>query len=185
MEKQSVELGHGSGFAHESIWQVLKEDLRVNGSILRPGAQAMAMYRLGHWADQSRRSRFIPFFLSKIGSVLVRNLYGIELYRTSRIGRRVIIAHQNGIVIHEFCTIGDDCIIRQGVTIGAASDEEGVTRENAPIIGNRVQFGAGSMIVGKVTIGDDVRIGPNAVVSTDVPANSSVLAPRCKIISWA
>ena len=54
-------------------------------------------------------------------SFFVRNFYGIELYPTARIGRRFGIAHQHGIVIHKRAVIGDDCLIRQGVTIGAAA----------------------------------------------------------------
>jgi serine O-acetyltransferase len=116
----------------------------------------------------------------------VRNWYGIELYPDAIIGRRFRIGHQSGIVIHRHATSGDDCIVRQGVTIGMGGmhrlEDGSYFRESAPFIGNRVDFGAGSKIVGKVTIGDDANIGPNAVVLTDVPESTSVFAPMSKML---
>jgi serine O-acetyltransferase len=116
----------------------------------------------------------------------VRNAYGIEIYSTARIGRGVIIGHQSGIVIHEFATIGDDCLIRQGVTMGLArGHKKAPSPENAPTIGDRVDIGAGAVIVGPVKIGDDVRIFPNAVVLTNVPSRTTVMAPTSRLISMA
>jgi len=163
------------------LWAQLKEDKRVNhNSMLQPGFHAVAMYRLGRWAREKPIRR--PWlFLAKVLHVLIRNGYGIELYWTARIGRRFMIAHAGTIVIHRFCTIGDDCIIRHGATIGAADEWD---RKLAPVIGNAVEIGAGAMVIGKVVIGDNVRIGPNAVVTTDIPSNSSVFSPKPRIVSW-
>jgi serine O-acetyltransferase len=116
----------------------------------------------------------------------VRNNYGIELYPSCQIGRRFQIGHQNGIVIHRFATIGDDCRVRQGVTLGRGGLERTKSTEgfrtSAPVLGNRVDVGVGAIIVGKVRIGDDVNIGPNAVVLTDVPTGATVMAPMSKIM---
>jgi serine O-acetyltransferase len=164
-----------------SLWVYIREDKYINGPD-KPGFHALLMYRIGHWAEQ-RPARRRPFlWLAGIMMFFIRNFYGIELYRTSDIGRRMYIAHQGTIALHPFCKIGDDCVIRQGSTIGA-SEEFDPTAE-APIIGNNVQVGAGAKILGKITIGDNVRIGPNAVVMTDVPANSTVMAPPSRIITW-
>ena len=96
---------------------------------------------------------------------------------TIELGRRVRIGHQHGIVIHPYAEIGDECVIRQGCTIGAATDE-GSARQ-VPRLGKRVRMGAGSVVIGAVVIGDDVRIGPNAVVVTSSPpARSSWLTLR-------
>jgi len=111
----------------------------------------------------------------------VRNFYGIELYPTARIGRRFRIAHQHGIVLAQQVVIGDDCLVRQGVTIGAAGLREEAARP--PRLGDRVEVGAGAVLAGPITIGDDVRIGPNAVVMTDVPAGSIVTAPPSRIMT--
>lgn len=112
---------------------------------------------------------------------IVRNLYGIELYPTARIGRRLRIAHQHGIVIHPAAVIGDDCMIRHGVTIGADGVRDDGGR--APVLGDRVKLGVGAVIAGPVRIGDDVTVGPNAVVMTNVPAGSIVTAPPSRIMT--
>ncbi|HUG60625.1 MAG TPA: hypothetical protein VMP03_02195, partial [Methylomirabilota bacterium] len=77
-----------------SLWTLIKEDRWTNQrSILRPGFQAMVMYRLGRWAlDGSRRRRPV-LWLAKFLHVFIRNVYGIELYPEARIGRRLLIAH--------------------------------------------------------------------------------------------
>jgi serine O-acetyltransferase len=108
-----------------------------------------------------------------------RNHYGIELPYTATVGRRVIFEHQHGIVIHGNCVIGDDCIIRQGVTLGNKSLDR---PEEAPNLGNRVNVGAGAKILGAVIIGDDASIGANAVVLKDVPPGAVAVGIPAKII---
>jgi serine O-acetyltransferase len=104
-------------------------------------------------------------FLSKFSQVF----FGIYIGSHAQIGKRLTIEHFGGIVIHNNAVIGDDVIIRQGVTIGNKSIDAPL---DAPTIGNRVSIGAGAKILGAVHIGDDVQIGANAVVITDVPKNS-------------
>jgi serine O-acetyltransferase len=109
----------------------------------------------------------------------VRNVYGIELPWGCRIGRRVIFGHQHGIVVSHFVSIDDDCLIRQGVTIGAADDEQA---NKVPRLGKRVEIGAGAVVIGDITVGDDVTIGANAVVINDVPPNSLAVGVPARII---
>jgi serine O-acetyltransferase len=168
------------------LLRLLREDLRRHGlDILSPGFRAVAAYRFGAWA-RSRRPGLIRIPLMLLHGIFyrhVRNVYGIEIHTSSQIGRRLLIGHQNGIVIHRFATFGDDCLIRQGVTFG----EAGLGRDNfaagiGPVVGNGVDIGAGAIILGNVRIGDDVNIGPNAVVMTDVPAHTTVLAPLARMM---
>jgi serine O-acetyltransferase len=109
----------------------------------------------------------------------VRNVYGIELPYTVKLGRRVIVEHQHGIVVHGGCVIGDDCIIRQGVTLGNRFLDRPF---DAPQLGNRVNIGAGAKILGKVQLGDDVNIGANAVVLCDVEAGKTAVGIPAKVI---
>lgn len=164
------------------FWSLVKEDYLVNGrDWTRPGFRAMFMYRFGVW--RMSRPKLIRMPLSMLYRWmhrLVRNRYGIELHYTATIGRRCRIGHQHGIVIHEHAVIGDDCTIRQGVTIGAASDERVL---EAPVIGNNVDIGAGAMILGKVRIGDNAKIGPNAVIMMNVPANATAFAQPARIVT--
>ncbi len=102
---------------------------------------------------------------------LVEIICGITIGSTATIGRRLRIEHHGCIVIHGATVIGDDCLIRHGVTIGNSGTED---LFGAPRIGNRVQMGAGAKILGRVTIGDGAIIGANAVVVHDVPDNVAV-----------
>jgi len=169
-----------------ALWEIIREDWEVNDrSWLRPGCQAMVVYRVSVWRMGLRHRIFrAPLcVICRVLQIFVRNFYGIEIYETSTFGRRLRIAHQNGIVVHQETVIGDDCLIRQGVTISRASNHGGGVRAKAPILGDRVEVGAGAVIVGGIRIGDDVVIGPNAVVMTNVPAGSIVSAPPARILA--
>jgi len=146
-----------------------------------PGFQAVAVLRFGKWTRRAPRPfRKLLRMYYRLAYEFVRNFYGIEMLDTIKLGRRVTIGHQHGIVIHPHAEIGDECVIRQGCTIGAATDE-GWARQ-VPRLGKRVSMGAGSVVIGTVVIGDDVRIGPNAVVVTSIPSGSIVLANTPRII---
>jgi serine O-acetyltransferase len=92
----------------------------------------------------------------------------------------VVIEHQSGIVIHGNCVIGNDCHIRQGCTMGNKTLERPF---DAPRLGNGVNVGAGSKILGAVTIGDGASIGANAVVVKDVPAGATAVGIPAKILA--
>jgi serine O-acetyltransferase len=96
---------------------------------------------------------------------------GISIGSTARIGRRLSIEHHGCIVIHGSSVIGDDCLIRHGVTLGNSGYNDPL---GAPTVGSRVQIGAGAKLLGRITVGNDVIIGANAVVVRDVPDNSVV-----------
>jgi serine O-acetyltransferase len=165
------------------FWQQIEEDWIAHGrDWTKPGFRAVAVQRFGVW-----RMKIEPLILRAPLSILyralyrkVRNSYGIELPYTVRLGRRVIIEHQSAIVIHGYCSIGDDCIIRQGVTMGNRYLDRPL---DAPKLGNRVNVGAGAKIFGNVTIGDDANIGANAVVLCDVPAGATAVGLPAKIIN--
>jgi serine O-acetyltransferase len=166
-----------------SLWQQIKEDWIAHGrDWTRPGFRAVAVYRFGVW-----RMNIKPILLRAPLSILyralfrkIRNTYGIELPYSAQLGRRVIIEHQSCIVIHGDCVLGDDCIIRQGVTLGNRYLDRPF---DAPKLGKRVNVGAGAKIFGNVSIGDDASIGANAVVLCDVPAGATAVGIPAKIIS--
>lgn len=161
---------------------LLREDYRThNRDWTRPGFRAIATYRLGVWA-QGLHGRLLKRVVGRVYLALhrfVRNNYTIEVHRTARIGRRVKIAHQGGIVIHRFADIGDECVIRQNVTLGAASE---ATHQLGPRLGTRVDVGAGAVIIGQVRIGDGAKIGPNTVVTMDVPPEATVFGNPMRIL---
>ena len=153
----------------------VREDYVAHGrDWTKPGFQAVAVYRLGRW-KKSLKVKVVRAPLTILADslrVFVRNVYGIELPFEATIGRRVIVEHQHGIVVHGNSVIGDDCILRQGVTLGIRSMKD-VTA--APILGNGVSVGAGAKILGEVWIGDGAKIGANAVVLIDIPRNATAI----------
>jgi serine O-acetyltransferase len=164
------------------LWQQIKEDWIAHGrDWTKPGFRAIAVQRFGAW-----RMQVEPKLLRAPLSILyrslyrkVRNTYGIDLPYTVKLGRRVVIEHQSAIIIHGYCTIGDDCIIRQGVTLGNRYLDKPL---DSPQLGDRVNVGAGAKILGKVNLGDDVNIGANAVVLSDIPAGQTAVGIPAKIL---
>ena len=80
--------------------------------------------------------------------------------------------HLNGIFIHHNASLGENCTIFQQVTIGVNEFRDNA---KAPQLGNRVYVVAGAKLIGAICIGDDVRIGANAVVTKDVPSGTTVV----------
>ena len=166
------------------LWALIREDLATHGRDWgRPGFHALAVYRFGFWR-MSVRSKLLRMPLSFVHHRLYRycrNKYGIELPHTVVIGRRLTIEHQHGIIVHGSAHLGDDCTIRQGVTLGNKTKDRPY---DAPKLGHRVNVGAGAKILGAVTIGDDAQIGANAVVVKDVPAGATAVGIPARLI-WS
>lgn len=152
------------------MFENLKEDwVTYERDLARQGLWAITVYRFGRWRYGIRPAFLRPPFslLYRVAKVASQIMTGIDLPCEVRLGRRFKIEHFGGIVISGDTVIGDDVVVRNGVTLGLR--RTGVA--GAPRIGNRVDIGAGAKVLGPVSIGDDVAIGANAVVLCDVPAN--------------
>lgn len=158
-----------------------REDLSVHREgLLAQGFWALQIYRFGH-ARYHYTSPLIRWPWAIIHTILSKCselFFGIFIGPKARIGRRLVIEHFGGIIIHGNAVIGDDCIIRQGVTIGNRHIDMPLA---APILGDRVQIGAGAKILGGIQIGSDVDIGANAVVIKDVPTQHIAVGVPAKI----
>jgi serine O-acetyltransferase len=154
-----------------SMFDNVRQDLRAyNGQWSAQGFWVMLVYRFGRWRYQVRPVLLRKFF-SFIYHVLfkmIQILTGIELPCEVEVGRNFIIDHFGGIVISGYAKFGDNCRIRNGVVVGLRHVED----KRAPVIGNNVDIGAGAKLLGPIRIGDNVLIGANAVVMSDVPDNS-------------
>ena len=162
------------------MFDSLREDWRTyDRQLSRQGLWVMVVYRFGNWRYRIRnRAMRAPFsFLYKLLKVVSEILTGIELPCEAKLGRRFRIDHFGGIVISGDAVFGDDCVIRNGVTVGLRHTGQ----RGAPVIGNRVDIGAGAKVLGAIRVGDDVAIGANAVVITDVPANSIAVGVPARI----
>jgi serine O-acetyltransferase len=134
----------------------------------RHGFWAMVLYRFGRWRYTFgfRPVRVLLSFVYKLVKFFADPLLGIEIPCEATLGRRFTIEHTGAIVISGDAVFGDDCIVRQGVTVGLRNRNH----RGSPRIGSRCDIGAGAKLLGDITIGDDVVIGANAVVLCDVPS---------------
>ena len=133
----------------------------------RHGFWVLAVYRFGRWRYrvQPRALRLPLSFLYKLLKFFADSILGAEIPCETQIGRRLVLEHTGCIVVSGDAVLGEDCVLRQGVTIGLRHRGE----RGSPRLGNRVDVGAGAKLIGPIRIGDDVAIGANAVVLCDVP----------------
>ena len=139
-----------------------------------PGVHALLMHRVAHFLWQKRL-----FWLARFSSHLARWLTGIEIHPGASIGHRVFIDHGMGVVIGETAIIGDDCTLYHGVTLGGTSWNKG---KRHPTLEKGVVIGAGAKILGPITLGAGAKIGSNAVVVKDVPANATAIGIPARIL---
>jgi serine O-acetyltransferase len=144
------------------------------------GFWVMVVYRFGRWRYRVRpaAARKPLSLIYRCLKVLVQVLTGIDLPCEATVGRRFRIDHFGGVIVSGDAVLGDDVVIRNGVTIGLRHRED----PGSPVIGNRVDIGAGAKILGRIRVGDDVIIGANAVVIRDVPANSIAVGVPARIL---
>jgi serine O-acetyltransferase len=138
------------------------------------GLHALWAHRIAH-ALYKRKL----YGLARLISQISRFFTGIEIHPGAVIGKRFFIDHGMGVVIGETCEIGDDVVIYQGVTLGGTGKEKG---KRHPTIGNNVVIGSGAKVLGSFTVGDNARIGANAVVLKEVPPNSTVVGNPGRIV---
>ncbi len=175
----------------------LRADLRrryamTSGSTLRrvlncarsPGVHAVLVLRFGQWSQRLPkvlRLLFDPIYV--ILDFFIQALWGIEIPRSAKVGPGLYIGHYGGITVSSRAVIGRDCNLSQNITIGVSG--AGMKR-GAPVIGDNVYIAPGARVVGKITVGHNVKIGANAVVHKDLPDNAiAVLDPGFRIISYA
>ncbi|MFC2063990.1 serine O-acetyltransferase [Chloroflexota bacterium] len=132
-----------------------------------PGLHAMWGHAMAHWLWTHNLKT-----AGRLYSQIIRSLTGVEIHPGAIIGSGLFIDHGMGVVIGETAEIGEDVTLYHGVTLGGTSLEKG---KRHPTIGDRVVIGAGAKVMGAVFVGDDSRIGANAVVVKSVPENSVVV----------
>lgn len=165
-----------------SVWGLVAEDFRTHREgVFSQGFWALLVYRCSRPRLRCanpilRKLWYIP---NIFGRKFIEMTCGIMLPEGAEIGRRLTIEHFGGIIIHGAATIGDDCVLRQGVTLGNKNPDR---PHDAPCLGNRVNVGAGAKILGAVTLGDDVLVGANSVIVTDVPAGAVVAGIPGRIV---
>ncbi len=163
------------------FFALLREDLRTHeGNLFEQGFWAVAVHRFGNWR-MGVRPKLIRVPLTMLYRFLnkwVEWTCGISLPYTVGLGRRVRIWHHGGMVLHARA-IGDDVQIRQNTTFGVARTDR---LHDLPTIGDRVDIGCGACLLGNITLGDDSKIGANAVVLIDVPPGATAVGVPARIL---
>ncbi|NUQ69404.1 MAG: serine O-acetyltransferase [Chthonomonadales bacterium] len=156
--------------AARNIWTVLTY----------PGLHAVLAHRVAHrlWSAKVWPQEFWKLAARTLSHVS-RFLTGIEIHPGAVIGRRFFIDHGMGVVIGETAVIGDDVLMYHQVTLGGTRFDQA---KRHPTIGNNVLIGMGARLIGDITIGDNSKIGANAVINRDVPANCTAVGVPGRII---
>lgn len=146
---------------------------RIEALLCSAGLQAIIAHRLTH-ALWKRNFCLTARVLAQI----VRFLTGVEIHPGARIGKGFFIDHGMGVVIGETTEIGDNVTLYHGVTLGGTKAFSACGKNTAkrhPTLGNNVIVGAGAQILGPIKVGNDSKIGANAVVLKDVAAGQTVV----------
>ncbi|MFI3213065.1 MAG: serine acetyltransferase [Eubacteriales bacterium] len=106
--------------------------------------------------------------------------YGYQIGVGATIGGGLYLGHRGTIIINKKVTMGNNISLSPGVTVG---QENRGKRQGTPTFGNKIWIGTNAVVVGKIKIGDDVLIAPNAYVNFDVPSSSVVMGNPAKIIA--
>ncbi|MDR0919327.1 MAG: serine O-acetyltransferase [Oscillospiraceae bacterium] len=139
------------------------------------GFHAVLAYRIAHFFYKKKF-----FTLARVISQFSRFVTGVEIHPGAKIGKGLFIDHGSGVVIGETAVIGDNCLIYQGSTLGGTGKDTSSRRH--PRLGNNVMVGAGSKVLGGISIGDNALIGAGAVVTDDVPEDYTAVGVKASLL---
>lgn len=138
------------------------------------GFRIVRAYRQQHWLYE-RGHRTLALWLAKRSRIR----YGADIHPAAKIGRRFTVDHGIGVVVGGTTIIGDDCLMYQNATLGMTGKHGG---KRHPTLGNGVLVGAGSILLGAITVGDGAYIGAGSVVVDNVPANTTVVGNPARVV---
>ena len=141
-----------------------------------PCVHAIINHRINHFLYKIHLR-----FLAILSSQISRFFTHIEIHPGAQIGKNLLIDHGCGVVIGETAIVGDNCTIYQGVTLGGTGKETG---KRHPTLKDNVFVGSGAKILGNITIGNNVKIGANSVVLTNIPDNCTAVGIPAKICKY-
>ena len=166
------------------MFKVIKQDSKRHGGknnlkkfFTNPMFRFMLIYRINQHINRYNPATVV--FRIWLKNIKVK--YNIQIPAHTKIGEGFLLNHYGGIVINQNVIIGKNCNVSQGVTLGNVSRGK---LKGCPTIGDRVWIGANSIVVGKITIGNDVLIAPLSYVNFDIPDNAVVMGNPAKIINY-
>ncbi len=147
--------------------------------VLDRGFWAVFNYRYGRWVlGIKHRLIRVPFsFVYILSSLFIEAVTGATIVQSAEIGPGLMVHIPSGVLITG--KIGRYCSIISGAQIqGRANWQD----HEDPNIGDYVFIGSGAKILGGLTIGNNVQVGSNSVVTKDIPDNSIVMPPQSKVL---
>jgi serine O-acetyltransferase len=177
----------------QGFWDGYRRDLyRYSGDVsgraflrhwfLTPGVKYTFYLRLCQWLRTQPFHGFGTFPVVKFVLIRAGVKLGMEIPSSTSVGEGLFIGHFGTIIVNGEATIGANCNLSHGVTIGQLNRGE---RAGCPTIGDNVFIGPGARILGRIVVGDDVAIGANSVVVDDVPDGAVVAGIPAKVVSMA
>lgn len=164
-------------FWKESVAVVREKDPAFKSAIevlLYPSFWAVVNHRIAH--SLYKKGLLVP---ARFVSQLSRFLTGIEIHPGATIGKRFFIDHGAGIVIGETAEIGDNVMLYHGVTLGGTGKQK---NKRHPTVEDNVMIGAGTIVLGPVTIGANTKVGAGSVVTQDLPPNVTAVGSPVMIV---
>lgn len=171
----------------KTLFQLIKEDIAIYKNkesisvqdlvhVLNPRISPVILFRIS-----SVLSKYKLGILGKLVSFLNFVLFGCDIARKAKIDGGLFLPHSSGVVIGEFATIGRNCIIHQGVTLGDRGEEY---EDCNPTIGDYVEICTGAKILGNIKLDDYSIIGANSVVLKSVPRCAVVVGIPSKVVKY-
>lgn len=164
-------------YIKEQIKVIKMRDPAITSSfeaLLYPSFKALVYYKIAHYFYEKKH-----YLIARFLSERAKRKTGIEIHPGATIGKGLFIDHGTGVVIGETAIIKDNVTMFHGVTLGGTGKEKG---KRHPTIGNNVFIGCGAKILGNIEIGDNTKIGANAVILKNTPANVTVVGIPGQIV---
>ena len=152
---------------------------RLSVILAYPSVKAIFFHRIANFFCLAKFD-----LIARMISQFSRFLTGIEIHPKAKIGKNLFIDHGMGVVIGETSEIGDNVTIYHGVTLGGISpsidsDKQRNVKRH-PTLKNNVVVGSGAQILGPIIVGENAKVGANAVVTKDVPDNAVMVGIPAK-----
>jgi putative colanic acid biosynthesis acetyltransferase WcaB len=167
------------GFSMYTHFKLILEQDYMASKSCKKALLLIVMFRLLHFCRENRILFILSVPLWVLYKVYAEIMMHVELSPRTRVGKGLLLPHPFAIVINSNAIIGDHCIIRNCTTIG----NKGIA-DNAgcPIFGNRVEIGSNCVVIGKISIGDNVVIGAGSVVVKSLESNHTYAGNPVRLI---
>jgi len=170
----------------EFLESIIKRDpaakSKISVLLTYPGVKAILFHRFAN-----KLWKIKMYLFARIVSQLSRFLTGIEIHPAANIGKNLFIDHGMGVVIGETSEIGKNVTLYHAVTLGGVSpsidSENQRSLKRHPTLQDDVVVGSGAQILGPITVGQNAKIGANAVVTKNVSQNAIMVGIPAKNIN--